>query len=247
MIDVAVLAMLVFVRLRLRRPRRFDDQPGAALEGHVFPQPVKGDAQPIASADEKIHMRDAPEQPGKESLKAQPADGNDGRLTADGGKIPIMAIGKWAGLGTAGNARGYEAADIAAHLLASGCDAGHGPVIFPANSGDVADREYIGMARHGEIWIDLDAAGAIARNPDPGGGARGFHPSGPDIGGRVDALAARRLEAPMIAGGDHSVGPDVNTHARERSLRIGGEVFGQGRQYPRACLEQHDVRGAGID
>jgi hypothetical protein len=64
MIDGAVSAMLVFVWLRLRRPGRFDDQPGAALEGHVFPQPVEGDAQPVASADEEIHMCDAPEQPG---------------------------------------------------------------------------------------------------------------------------------------------------------------------------------------
>src|SRR5688572_20323214 len=108
MIDGAVSAMLVFVRLRLRWPGGFDDHPGAALEGHVFPQPVEGNAQPVARADEEIHMRDTPKQPAHESLKAQSVDRNDGGLPADGGKIAIMAVGEGAGCGTASNARGWK-------------------------------------------------------------------------------------------------------------------------------------------
>src|ERR1051326_789530 len=62
------------------------DQPRAALERQIIPEPFECDHQPMARSDQKINVDDAPEQPAEEAAQAEPADRHDGGAPADGGE-----------------------------------------------------------------------------------------------------------------------------------------------------------------
>ena len=48
---------------------RSGDQPGAALEADIRPQPLRRDDQPVPQADQKVDVGDAPQPPSKPSLE----------------------------------------------------------------------------------------------------------------------------------------------------------------------------------
>src|SRR5215212_6909816 len=47
------------------------DQAGAAFEGEVGPQPLHGDQDPVAEADQEVDVRQAPDEPGQNAGQAQ--------------------------------------------------------------------------------------------------------------------------------------------------------------------------------
>src|SRR5215467_3397955 len=49
--------------------RHLRDQPRAALEGDVVPEPGECDDEAVAQPDQKIDVHERPEQPGDEALK----------------------------------------------------------------------------------------------------------------------------------------------------------------------------------
>src|SRR5215472_10156693 len=72
--------------------RRSGDQPRAALEGDVRPQPFQQHDNPIPKADEEGDVDEAPQQPGETAIEADPAEISDGAAAADGREAAEIAI-----------------------------------------------------------------------------------------------------------------------------------------------------------
>src|SRR5271170_3664979 len=70
------------------------NQPGAALEGDVAPQPVHGDHEAVAQSDQEIDVDRAPEHPADESGELNRAELHHRGLAADRGEIAEMVIGE---------------------------------------------------------------------------------------------------------------------------------------------------------
>ena len=62
--------------------RHAGDQPGAALERDVVPEPVGRDHEPVAEADQEVDVRDAPQQPGDEARQLEAAPSGRRRACA---------------------------------------------------------------------------------------------------------------------------------------------------------------------
>src|SRR5580704_9752003 len=87
--------------LILRRYPR--DQPRAALEGDVVPQPGEGHHEAVPDLDQEEDVDDAPEQPAEEALELQSAELHDRGAPADGGEIALVTIAERCRRGRAGN------------------------------------------------------------------------------------------------------------------------------------------------
>ena len=64
------------------------DEPRAALVAGVDPQPVDGHAQPIADANQKVDVGEAPQPPSQRASKLDPAEVDHGAPLADRGQVP---------------------------------------------------------------------------------------------------------------------------------------------------------------
>src|SRR5258707_9202162 len=74
------------------RRRHLRDQPHAALEGDVIPQPGERHDEAVADLDQEIDVHQAPEQPAEEAGELEPAELHHGRMAADGREIALVAI-----------------------------------------------------------------------------------------------------------------------------------------------------------
>ncbi len=101
------------------------DQPRAALERHVDPQPVQRHREAVAQSDQKIDVDGAPEQPTQKPGELQRAKLHHRRLAADRGEFAHMMIDERRRRRPALHAGGDDLADIAAHLLGRRRDAGN--------------------------------------------------------------------------------------------------------------------------
>ncbi len=105
-----------FTVLRRRGGGDFGDQPGAALEGDVAPQPGQGDDEAIAQPDQKINVHHAPEQPADKAPELNRSELHHGGAPADRGQHAHVSIAERRH-GPAGEARDNEPAHVVAHLL----------------------------------------------------------------------------------------------------------------------------------
>ena len=104
---------------------RAGDQPRPALEGDVAPQPVQGDDEPVAPADQEPDMRQGPQQPGREAAELDPAQVGDRRPCGRWWRgCPGGGSGTGPDAGRRGSAR-RSAGRRSAHLLGGRCDARH--------------------------------------------------------------------------------------------------------------------------
>src|SRR5207237_10690183 len=79
-------------RARVRIVDRTGDQPRAPGEGEVVPRPMQDDGQPAPEADEEENMREAPDQPGRETGEPQAPNIGDRATTNDGRKMHEVAV-----------------------------------------------------------------------------------------------------------------------------------------------------------
>src|SRR5207342_409416 len=110
----------------------------------------------------------------------------------DGGEIAIVAIGERFNSLYAAQASFDEAADITALLFGNRGDAGERLAGRIEHHCGIANREYLRMARHREVGIDLDSTGAVALDTDPLARRRCGHAGGPNHRPRIDACRADR-------------------------------------------------------
>src|SRR5215468_10702005 len=68
------------------------DQPRAALEGEVIPQPSERDDETIAQPDQEIDVGDAPEQPAEEALEVQRPHLHHRGAPSDRGEVAGVVI-----------------------------------------------------------------------------------------------------------------------------------------------------------
>ena len=98
------------------------DQACTALEGEVVPRPVHCDDGAIAKSDQEVDMRDAPEEPGEESLEFDAAQFHHRALASDRRERPEIPIVKW-WQRAALHAGAYQCRNVNPLLLRDGCDA----------------------------------------------------------------------------------------------------------------------------
>src|SRR5262245_47804247 len=97
-------------------PRHLGDQPRAALEGEVVPQPGERHDETVAQPDQEIDVGDAPEQPAEEALEVQRPHLHHRGAPSDRGEVAGVVIAE-RGPGLPIEPRRDQLADIAAHLL----------------------------------------------------------------------------------------------------------------------------------
>src|SRR5579871_3208779 len=164
------------------------DQPRGALVADVIPEPADGDAEPVAQTDQEVDVGDAPDPPGDGAAQFDRSEIDHRLAFADLGKTSGVMVAEWRRR-FAPQARFDRCSDVAALLLGRRCNAGHRLSIRARNADGIADREDVGMARHGQIRQDLQSAGAVSGRAQPFCGARGAHAGGPDQGPRLQPLA----------------------------------------------------------
>lgn len=121
-----------------------EDDPGGALVGPVGPGPVDQDYEPIAEADQKVHMRCQPEPPGRQAGQPQSTVLDHRRHTADGRQQAEVPITEGAGF-TPAQALLQCLRHVLAHLLGCRRRAGHGRVLV-LHAGEIAGDEHFGAA-----------------------------------------------------------------------------------------------------
>src|SRR5215831_17223045 len=124
----------------------FGDEPGAALEGDVVPQPDERDQEAVADLDQEEDVDHAPEQPAEEAGQLDAAELHHGGVAADGGEVALVAVAERRRLIGPGEPRRDQAADITTHLLRGRRNAGHGAAVRPGRRRGVADRKDVRMA-----------------------------------------------------------------------------------------------------
>ena len=68
------------------------DQPRAALEGQVCPEPVECDHEAVAKPDQEVDVHEPPKQPRDPSGQAKPAEIGDGGSATDGGEVAQIKV-----------------------------------------------------------------------------------------------------------------------------------------------------------
>jgi hypothetical protein len=68
------------------------DQASAGLKRYPVPQPVEGDREAVSQADQKVDMRDAPEEPARKAGQCERADLDDGGLASDRCEVAFMPL-----------------------------------------------------------------------------------------------------------------------------------------------------------
>src|SRR5882672_8045107 len=138
------------------------------------PEPAQRDAEPVAQADQKVDVGDAPDPPGEVSLQLDPAEIDDGLALADLRQAAGMLVAeRWQRI--ASQPRLDKGGDVASLLLRGRCDAGHRISVSIRNRDGVADGENIGMTGYGQIRLYLHPVGAIGGRTEPFRRARGAH------------------------------------------------------------------------
>ncbi len=211
------LRHLGVMTLLLRRHAR--DQPRAALEGHVVPQPGERHHETVPDLDQEEDVDDAPEQPAEEAAQLQAAELHHRGAPSDGGEIALVAIAERRRRRRAGDACRDQPSHIAAHLLGGGRDARNAAARRIGHGGGVADREHLGEAAHREIRLDLHAPGAVMRGVKPARRRRGDHAGRPDDGGGIDA-AALEIDSARVAADHARRGHHLDALPGERALHV---------------------------
>src|SRR3954464_4580349 len=135
------------------------DQARAALAASVDPQPVDGDAEPVAQADQEVDVGDAPNPPCQRAAHLDPAEIDYRQPLADLRQIAGMLVDEWSNV-AAGETRLDGAGDITALLFRGRSNTRHGIAIWVIDHHCVADGEYVRMAGNGEVGQHLQAPGA---------------------------------------------------------------------------------------
>src|SRR5262249_30563407 len=167
---------------------RAGDEPGAAVERDIGPEPLRHYRKPVAVANQEEDMDHAPEQPGRVAGRSDPAEVGNGRSAADGGQAAEVAIAEGPGRSVPGKHPPDACGNEGALLLGGRRQTRNGAAAFVEDQGRVADDEDSGMARKREVGPDLDASGAVLLRPQPFRRRRGGNPGGPDDAIRRDSL-----------------------------------------------------------
>src|ERR1700739_3617939 len=135
------------------------DQPRGALIAGMVPQPAQGDAEPVAQADQKIDVGDAPYPPRDGAAQLERSEIDHRLALADLRQAAgVLVTERWGCFAT--QPLPDAIGDITSLLLGGGRDAGHRLSIGVGNNNGIADREYIGMAWDREVRLHLQTAGA---------------------------------------------------------------------------------------
>src|SRR5262249_38024222 len=161
------------------------DEPRAALEGNIGPEPVEQHREPIAEADQEEDVDGAPEEPGEPPAQLDEAEIADRDLAPDRRQVARVAVAE-GGHRLAGEAGEDGPRRVGALLLGGGRDAGDGPARGVDAGGGVADDEDLGMPRHAEVGLDDDASGAVLPGAEPFRRRRGGDARRPDEGAGGD-------------------------------------------------------------
>src|SRR5579872_1092516 len=221
------------------------DQPRGALVADVVPEPADGDAEPVAQTDQEVDVGDAPDPPSDSAAQFDRSEIDHRLAFADLGKASRVMVAEWRRR-FAAQARLDRCRDVTALLLGRRRNAGHGFSVRARNADGIANREDVGMARHGQIRQDLQSAGAVGGRAQPFGGARGAHAGGPDQGPRLQPLAVID-DAVGRTLGHGLVQNDLDADFFQRRLGVGRKIVGKARQYARSRLDQDDPRLLGVD
>src|ERR1700737_1783168 len=100
------------------------NQPRGALIAGINPQPAEGDAKPVAQADQKIDVRDAPYPPCKRAAQLEASEIDHRLPLADLRQAAGVLVAEWR-LFVAAQARFDRFGDITPLLLGRRRNAGH--------------------------------------------------------------------------------------------------------------------------
>ena len=194
------------------------------MKRHVLPRPVEGDRESASNANQKIDVRQAPEEPAEQAGQLEVLEFDDRRAPADSREVALMAIVELGCEWIAANARRDEGSHIASHLLCRGRESGHEPARRPVGRRRVADDEDGWCARHGEVGVDEDTTCPVARCARPLGGRRRDHAGGPDDGSGAQETAAK-LDAVRTAIGDGARCAYLDAHLAQRIVGVLRKFF----------------------
>src|SRR6185437_10075015 len=143
------------------------DEPRAALVARVNPQPIERHAQPVADADEKIDVGEAPQPPRDRPLELDPAEIDHRPPLADRRQIALVPVAERRGRGRAAKPGADDVRDIDPLLLGRGRDAGNRPPVLPEDNGRIADGENLRMPRDGQVGLDLEPPRLVRGSAEP--------------------------------------------------------------------------------
>src|SRR6266852_2865337 len=161
--------LLLFRRRPVRSLLSPGDQPSAALIAGVNPQPVEDNAQPIAQADQKVDVREAPNPPRRGAAELETAEVDYGEPLADRGQAARMSVAEGMGRRVAVQAAFDDPGDVTPLLFCGGRYAGDRVSIGARDRHRVADGEDFRPSRNREIRKNHDSAGAVGWRAEPFG------------------------------------------------------------------------------
>src|SRR3984885_2529177 len=156
------------------------DEARAALVTHINPQPVDRHAQPVADADQKVDVGEAPQPPGELALELDPAEVDHRPPLADRGQISRVLVAKGRRRGGAAKPGPDDLGDIGALLLGGWRDAWNRLPIRAKDDRRVADGENLTLSRDRQVGFNLEPSYPVRRRVEPERGGGGLNASGPD-------------------------------------------------------------------
>src|SRR5579875_3205741 len=123
------------------------DEASATLSADINPQPVQGDREPVAQADQEINVGDAPDPPGGPAGQLQPAKVDDSGAFSDRRETAGVLVPERPLRSAAAQARLDHLGHIASLLLGGRRYAGDQLSIRRFDMSGIADHEDVRMAR----------------------------------------------------------------------------------------------------
>ena len=112
--------------------------------------------------------------------------------------------------------------------------------------GRIADDEDLGMARQGQVRIDLHPSGPVVLGAQPFAAGEAATPAAPDHGS--DSIPSRpSMTTPGVAFRHRARRARTSTPSSSSARSLGGQHRGKGGEQARAGLDQHDPGLARID
>src|ERR1700722_1376484 len=148
---------------QVQRQRVFSgDEARGAVERQIKPGPLSHHQQSILKLNNVKKVDEDPDEPGGQARDLQPVQIGDGGEAAYGGEIPFVEIMERFEL-FATKTRANHFRDISTLLDGRLRDAGKRLAGLMAEIRQIADDEYLRVARYGHVRFDQDAAGFVER------------------------------------------------------------------------------------
>ena len=220
-----------------------DDEAQGLGVGEIVPDPVEEHDCLVTDAEDAAQVHDEPHEPGEETGHLHGAEFGDGAVATHGGHGAEILVAE--GLEGFAFEGGFEVAREKLALLNGDlCQLRVSTRPFRVAFGHdalVADGIDAVETFDAVVFVDDDAASASEVVGREVTDAFGGHAAHPNEGAGGDLRAVFELHAVVGVVGDHLVEQDVDAHALEELLDVGGGFFAHGAQQTRTGFDEVDV------